>query len=323
MRPAPALAALAAAGALLAAPAASAQMGDGGRPIAASLTVDGAVIAGALALTALASLVPVDTSARWPRELLPIDEPVKRNFSAAAARTSDVLVALVAVTPLALQLGRGWDADTGRRSLVYGETIALSLALNAATKYLVARPRPYVYNRDPQVAAYARGQRKDSHLSFYSGHAATAFAAAAGGAYLYSQSTGDTRARTAVWAGTLALAGATANLRVRGGKHFYSDVAVGAVAGTGLGLAVPLLHQRGQARNRLTTPEWVAIAAAPLAGAALSQLLPMAADITTPLAGRGRPGAITTTAVLLPWICPPSSGGGGGGGGGLTLLGRL
>ena len=45
-----------------------------------------------------------------------------------------------------------------------------------------------------------------------------------------------------MWGFELALAGATANLRTRAGRHFYSDVIVGAIVGAGVGFAVPRLH---------------------------------------------------------------------------------
>jgi hypothetical protein len=70
------------------------------------------------------------------------------------------------------------------------------------------------------------------------------------------------------------LAGATSNLRVRAGKHFYSDVLAGAAIGTGVGVLVPALHLQGQARPLLPA-EWIAIGTAPLAGALLSQVLPL------------------------------------------------
>lgn len=265
--------------------------------------LDGAVIGAALGVTALAGLLTPDLEARWARQLLPQDEAVKGNFSSSAASASDLLVTVSVLTPLALQVGQGLTAETGKRSLVYGETIAIGLALNAVTKSLVGRPRPYVYNGDPRVEAYARRQRKDSHLSFYSGHAATAFAAAVSGGYLFAQSTDDVRARTAVWASGLLVAGATANLRVRAGKHFPSDVIVGALVGAGVGLAVPYLHHADGDRAALTVPELIAIAAAPAAGAVVSQLLPMRADITEPI----------SSAQVVPWLA--------GRGGGLMLSG--
>jgi membrane-associated phospholipid phosphatase len=277
--------------------------------IETDLAIDATVIGAALAITALASLWPVDTGARWQTEILPGDDAVKQRFSASAAKTSDLLVTLAAVTPLALQAGRGFDEATGRRALVYAETISVSLALNAATKRLVGRPRPYVYSADPRVEAYAGRQHDDTHLSFYSGHAATAFAAAVGGGYLYSQTTDDTAARTTVWASGLLVAGLTSSLRVRAGKHFYSDVLAGAVMGAGAGLAVPLLHYRGSATNSLSAPEWVAIAVAPVAGVLLGHLLPFPRDIVEPLRPSERAAGRPHT-VVVPWFTARGDGGG-------------
>ena len=53
--------------------------------------------------------------------------------------------------------------------------------------------------------------------------------------------------RWAVWAGALALAGATAALRVAAGRHFFTDVVVGAAAGSAVGFGLPYLHLRGEA----------------------------------------------------------------------------
>ncbi len=289
---------------LAAAPARRAQAAEADPP-SVSLAIDGAILAGAAAVVGLATLVRPEPAARREHELVPYDEPAKRSFSASAAHASDALVALTVLTPLAVQAGQGFHGRTAARALVYGETLALNLAVNTVTKVVVGRPRPYVYNEDPQVAAYAARARGDAFRSFYSGHAATAFAAAASGGYLFAQSTADTGARTAVWASGLFLAGATANLRVRGGKHFPSDVAVGALVGAGIGVAVPLLHTPAGARPALAPAEWVAIAAAPALGALASQLVPMRADVLTPL-GAAR---------IVPWASA--------GAGGAVLAGRF
>jgi hypothetical protein len=258
--------------------------------------VDGTITAAAVLGAGLAALIPVDTSTRWRTQLLPFDRRLEGRMSASAAKTSDVTGAVDVFVPLGLLLGQsGMTRDYGKRALVYGEAVMVSVFLNGVTKYLVGRPRPYAYSEDPQVQTYAEHQGKDSHLSFYSGHASTTFAASVAGAYLFAQATPDHRARAAVWGFELALAGATANLRTRAGKHFYSDVIVGALVGAAVGFAVPRLH--GGPRVHLSAAEWVAIGAAPFVGAGLAQLLPAKADINVPL-----------QALVLPWASP--SGGG-------------
>jgi membrane-associated phospholipid phosphatase len=258
--------------------------------------LDGTVTGAAILGTALVSLVPVDTSTRWRTQLLPWDRHLEGRSSASAARTSDILGTVDVVMPLGLLLGQsGMSEAYGKRALLYGETVMVSVLVNGITKYLVARPRPYAYSDDPRVQEYARREGKDSHLSFYSGHASTTFAASVAGAYLFAQHTTDKRARATVWGFELALAGATANLRTRAGKHFYSDVIIGAVVGAAIGFAVPRLH--GGPSVELSPAGWTVIGSAPIVGVVVAQLLPAEADLTVPL-----------SAVVLPWLAP--SGGG-------------
>ena len=234
---------------------------------------DGATLGLATAALGLATLIPVDTDSRWRTQLLPIDDHLKGRYSARASQISDVLVGIDVAVPVGLFAGRGFDRETGKRVAVYGETLLVSLALDSLVKPLVSRPRPYVYSNDPAVAAYAASAGEDAHLSFYSRHSATTFCASVAGAYLYAQSTSDTNARAAVWGTELALAGATADLRTRAGKHFYSDVLVGATVGAGLGALIPYLH--GGPKVHLSKLERLAIILGPLVGVAVGELLPV------------------------------------------------
>jgi membrane-associated phospholipid phosphatase len=259
--------------------------------------LDGSITGAAALGTVLVSFIRVDTNSRWHRAILPFDHRLEGRASASAAQTSDVLAAVNVVTPLGLLLGQtGMNEAYGKRTLLYGETVMISLLLNGVTKYLVGRPRPYTYSDNPDVVEHAKTEGKDTHLSFYSGHASTTFAAGVAGAYLFAQGTTDKHARAAVWGFELLLAGATANLRTRAGKHFYSDVIIGAIIGAGIGFAVPRLH--GGTPPELSAAEWVAIGSAPLLGAVVAQLLPAKADIAIPL----------HHAAVLPWVAP--SGGG-------------
>jgi membrane-associated phospholipid phosphatase len=242
-------------------------------PLRLSLPWDGATVALATAAVSLGPLLPVDTSTRWDTQLLPIDDHLKGRYSASAAKASDVLLAVDVAMPAALFTGQGFGRETGKRFVIYAETILASLALDSLAKPLLSRPRPYVYSDDPVLVAHAAGEGKDSHQSFYSRHASTAFAASVSGAYLFAQSTTDSNARAAVWGTELALASATADLRTRAGMHFYSDVLVGALVGGGLGLLVPYLH--GGPRVRLGKREWLAIVLGPLVGIAFGELLPV------------------------------------------------
>jgi hypothetical protein len=258
---------------------------------------DGAITAAAATGALLAHLIPVDVTAVWQRQLLPVDRNLEGRLSVSASDQSDIIAAVDVVVPAALIVGQegALDGASGRRLLVYGETLAVSLLLNNATKYLVGRPRPYVYTKDPRLQAYAESAGKDSRLSFYSGHASTTFAASVAGSYLFAQAATDGHARAAIWGVELTLASCATRLRTRAGKHFYSDVIVGLVVGSAVGYAVPRLH--GGPSYHPSGTEWVAIGVSPVVGVAIAQLLPARPDILEPLAP-----------VALPYVVP----GGGG-----------
>jgi hypothetical protein len=134
-------------------------------------------------------------------------------------------------------------------------------------------------------------------VSFYSGHSSTAFTAAIAGSLLYAESAPTPAAKLVVWGSELALAGATANLRIRAGKHYYSDVVVGAMVGSGLGILIPALH------GGAYTPDGVEMLTAGgglLVGIVASQLVPQRMDVP-------RSHAATTWS-LSPWAGPSALG---------------
>jgi membrane-associated phospholipid phosphatase len=248
-----------------------------------SLAVDGAITGGLIVGSVLLSLWPVDTSERWSSEFFGhMDESVKDNFSERASALSDTTLVTAMLAPALLQLPGGWNGDTGRQLLLYGQAVGASVFLQSFTKRLVQRPRPYNYHRDQRVAEFARGVGKDSHASFYSGHASTAFAAAVAGSYLFASSSGDREINALVWLFEMTLAGATANLRVRAGRHFYSDVVTGAVVGSAIGFLVPALHADGDL-YRPSGLEWAALAGGVVLGVGVSQLLPVDSTVGVPL----------------------------------------
>lgn len=226
--------------------------------------------------------VPVDTEKTWKREFFPFDESVKTKISPQAAALSDVLLLASVVIPPAARAGNGVDEECGKSTLLYGQALGAGFFLTSAVKILVQRPRPYTYNPDPFVRKYAEKEGRDSRLSFFSGHSSMSFTAAVAGSYLFALSSRQSESRAAMWALELALASATANLRVRAGKHFYSDVLVGALVGTGIGFAVPYLHQDSSTRYEPSAVEWGAMAGGVVAGILVSQMIPFRQEAAGP-----------------------------------------
>jgi membrane-associated phospholipid phosphatase len=245
-----------------------------GHPIDRS--ADGAIIAGTLGLALGLSLIPVRANAAlWHHELFgEADAAVHASFSPRAAQLSDGLLAASIAAPIAYLTGGTIEDADGDRLLLYGEALAVNLALFEGVKHLVQRPRPYLYSTSPEVARYAADQGDDAYQSFYSAHAATAFCAATAGAYLAGASSTNPTVRAIAWAGGFAAAAASANLRVRAGKHFYSDIVIGGAIGIAIGYVVPALHADGAPYVPSLGDVGAAVAGA-FGGGLLSELLPL------------------------------------------------
>lgn len=207
-----------------------------------------------------------------------LDATAHQDFSASAAAASDTLLVVGLTAPMLLELGRA-DADTDRRLLAYGGGVAASGLVAAAMKALWRRPRPYNFNPSPAARAYARRAGKDATVSFPSGHTALTFAAAASGGWIYASGSDVTSRRAAAWFGGATVAGATAVLRVRAGRHYPSDVLVGAALGAAA-VTVPALVLGDV---DLRPAEYAAMAGGVVLGAGLASILPFPADVVTPL----------------------------------------
>lgn len=229
----------------------------------------GGAIAAMSAGSILLTLMP--GSGRGPDPCwFPGDYSLRGRQSTGAARVSDSLIAVAIAVPAAAALGQGVSPRFLNAGVVYTETLSANLLLNALSKVVFKRPRPYTYRYVDDSQA-----DEDWYVSFYSGHSSTAFSSAVAGSYLFAESAPNQASRVAMWGAELTLASATAMLRVRAGKHYYSDVIVGMVMGVGLGIGVPVAHG---ARYRPKPLELVAAGGGVVLGTATAALLPFSQD---------------------------------------------
>jgi membrane-associated phospholipid phosphatase len=162
-------------------------------------------------------------------------------FASDAADTVSTVTAFVALAaPVAVDL-----ADVGASTpfledtAILTETLLVNGALTTAAKYTVQRPIPRVYS--PGLASVVSSPA--DYRSFYSGHTSTTFAALTAMSMTFTLRHGAT---WWPWVITVAVGTSVGLERIYAGRHFPSDVLVGAAAGTLVGLAVPWLHARGQ-----------------------------------------------------------------------------
>lgn len=194
---------------------------------------------------------PAIPSEHHRSDLWAMDRWAAGNYSAAAAHLSDGLILPLVTLPMALS---AWDAYLHRggasggwkvfltEAAVYSEAMIFSSSLNLLVRSTQVHPRPYLYGSDAPKDALESGEASGS---FYSGHANGAFAAATYLAYTYPLRHPEFKHKGALWAGALGTAATVAGLRVAAGKHFPSDIVVGAGAGVFFGWLFPRLHLKG------------------------------------------------------------------------------
>jgi membrane-associated phospholipid phosphatase len=231
--------------------------------------VHNGAIATLAAATIALTLMPLEGSGPDPC-WFPGDFSVRGRQSTGAARTSDSLIAITIATPVAAAIGQGVTPRFLNMGVVYAETLSANLLVNALSKVIFRRPRPYTYRFLDDS-----GANEDWYVSFYSGHSSTAFSTAVAGSYLFAESAQNRTSRVVMWGAELTLASATAMLRVRAGKHYYSDVIVGMLMGVGIGIGVPVLHG---ARYRPQPEELVAAGGGVVLGTTVAALLPFSQD---------------------------------------------
>src|SRR3954469_2682178 len=172
-----------------------------------------------------------------PSGINALDRGTVGNHSAAAGVAANVTVyGVMAALPIVDLLDVGFSRTWGDDLMIYAETLAIDTALQNATNFIVARPRPRTYAGDPAFLSSAEG-----YLSFYAGHVSTAFASLSMAAFTIRKRYGE---RIWPWIVAGLIASSVAVERVASGHHFPTDVAVAALVGTGIGITVPSLHLR-------------------------------------------------------------------------------
>jgi membrane-associated phospholipid phosphatase len=170
-----------------------------------------------------------------PAGLNAIDRGTVGNHSQVALSAANATVYAAIGLPL---LGDLLDVGVSREFtedlLILTETLVVNSAVVNIVDFAVARPRPVTYAGDPMFLNSGEG-----YLSFYAGHVATTFAALAAASFTVGR-----RHHQYVWPWIVtALVGSSVAVeRVASGSHFPTDVAVGAVMGTAIGITIPWLH---------------------------------------------------------------------------------
>lgn len=205
---------------------------------------------GVLGLVVAGGQEPLDSlelAALDPLDVPGIDRFATENWSPGAATASDLLVWSALAAPAVYSLAEFGGDEQKTLLVAYAETVLLTNAIVQTTK-AVGRTRPYAYGVHPDIPEEERTE-VDAVRSFPSSHSANTFAAAVFLGTAYGKINPDSPGRGWVWAGGLAVATATAALRVAAGRHFLTDVLAGAAIGSGTAWLVLELHEEEQSAN--------------------------------------------------------------------------
>lgn len=171
-----------------------------------------------------------------------IDRFATQNWSLPAQKASDFCMFGAMALPVVLLADPSVRKNIPEVGLMVFETYLCTSALTNLTKNLVHRNRPFVYN--PAVAMDKKLD-SDANRSFFSGHTSLTAASTFMTAKIYSGYHPNSTYKPYIWATAAAIPALTGYLRVKGGKHYLSDVIIGYLVGAGIGILVPELHKIG------------------------------------------------------------------------------
>lgn len=161
-------------------------------------------------------------------------------YSLPADEWTDKLLLASFASPFFVLLSERGRNNFNDISLVVFQGALLNAGLNNMSKVFGKRARPYVYN--PDVPIHIK-QSQSSRYSFYSGHAATSAYFAITAAKLYNDLYPESKARPYVWATAALIPAFISYGRMKGGRHFFTDVLTGFIVGSAVAIIVPELNK--------------------------------------------------------------------------------
>lgn len=169
------------------------------------------------------------------------DRYALHHYSRQARHGSDLLLYTSLALPALLLADRNIRPDAPQVAVVVGEVFLVNRALTNLTKELAHRPRPFTYQPDVPLADKMHA---DARRSFFSGHTSTTAAMTFATAKIWTDYHPDSNWKPVVWITAATIPATVGYLRMRGGKHFLSDVVVGLVTGAATGILIPHWHRR-------------------------------------------------------------------------------
>jgi len=152
--------------------------------------------------------------------------------------------------PLLLLADKAIRGDAAKIGFLYVEALSVTGILYSGIPAMIDRYRPLTYSSEVPLDERMSGNNRNS---FFAGHVALVGTTTFFAAKVFSDYHPDSKLRPYLWTGAALATGATAYLRHRSGKHFPSDILVGAAVGTLSGILVPHFHKVKLIKNENLT----------------------------------------------------------------------
>ncbi len=183
-----------------------------------------------------------------------IDRSAVHNWNNELSNLSDKTRSTAVKLPIALIVGQAMGGNfnnTFTLGLMYVETITLTSEVASLVKTLAQRKRPYLYSTQLSMEEKAATLEYNVTNSFFSGHTSMAFTSAVFLSKTVTDIYGKSLFSKSVWIASLSLASYTGYLRYEAGRHFPTDILMGAFVGSAIGYLVPVLHKSGETNKNL------------------------------------------------------------------------
>jgi hypothetical protein len=169
-----------------------------------------------------------------------LDRIAIKTYSLSAQQVSDCFLYSSSALPLSLLLDQGARKEFGTISTMYLETALINFGITELVKVLSKRTRPYAYNKSLNNELKIM---RDTRKSFFSGHTSHVAASTFFTAKILSDMNPEGSHNSLYWITAGTISAVTGYLRIKGGKHFPTDVVAGYVIGALVGIMVPELHK--------------------------------------------------------------------------------
>ena len=224
-------------------------------PYKMSLAIDIPVNTNAVALLGTSSLIGKiwDIPAKQSINLLnrdsvnKFDRGATKQNSKVAAYLSDATIYMAVALPLLHLINKNSRKDFGKVAGISAETFTVNLAITDLFKETIRRKRPLLYNENVSID---KKWKKDNFKSFYSGHTSTVSAMSFSFAEMYADYNPHSKFKPMVWSMCAVFPLVTGLLRYKAGKHFWTDIITGYLAGAVVGLATPYVHNANLGFNK-------------------------------------------------------------------------